>query len=96
MELEEGDWTDTTVIITPQLGIRDEKVIGKEFTGSYQDFFAAVERGLSASCFSQPKGDVDSARNALEAGADPDRTNWMNMTVLHEASERGRSSEKGC
>lgn len=34
-------------------------------------------------------GNTDSVKQALEGGADPDWTNWMKHTLLHEAAERG-------
>lgn len=38
------------------------------------------------------KGDAQAVQIALDAGANPDRTNWMNLTVLHEACERGHGT----
>eukprot|EP01127_Copromyxa_protea_P000454 TRINITY_DN10371_c0_g1_i1.p1 TRINITY_DN10371_c0_g1~~TRINITY_DN10371_c0_g1_i1.p1 ORF type:complete len:248 (-),score=52.05 TRINITY_DN10371_c0_g1_i1:25-744(-) len=83
MEVEDDTWGDdlndnTTVIITPQLGIRGGKVVGKEFTGSYREFFSAAE-----------KDDLATVTKLLREGADPDRTDWMNLTILHSASEKG-------
>lgn len=36
---------DVIVVVTPQLGIRVAKVEGKQFSGSYKDFWTAVENG---------------------------------------------------
>lgn len=41
-------------------------------------------------------GDLDTVKQMLEDGADPDRNNWMNQTVLHEATERGECTGLFC